>query len=192
MSNCSYFENIVLYIQLGFTHVIPLGFDHILFILTLFFLNSKIKSVVIQCSVFTIAHSLSLGLAASGLIMPNAAFIEPLIALSILFTAIENIVSTKVNPFRLLIIFAFGLIHGLGFATALKEIGIPKEQFISSLLSFNFGVELGQIVVIFSAYFLISKWFKDKVWYKERIVYPISCIIGCIALYWTIERILVL
>ena len=192
MSNCPYFENIVLYIQLGFTHVIPLGFDHILFILTLFFLNSKIKSVVIQCSVFTIAHSLSLGLAASGLIMPNAAFIEPLIALSILFTAIENIVSTKVNPFRLLIIFAFGLIHGLGFATALKEIGIPKEQFISSLLSFNFGVELGQIVVIFSAYFLISKWFKDKVWYKERIVYPISCIIGCIALYWTIERILVL
>ena len=192
MSNCSYFENIVLYIQLGFTHVIPLGFDHILFILTLFFLNSKIKSVVIQCSVFTIAHSLSLGLAASGLIMPNAAFIEPLIALSILFTAIENIVSTKVNPFRLLIIFAFGLIHGLGFATALKEIGIPKEQFISSLLSFNFGVELGQIVVIFSAYFLISKWFKDKVWYNERIVYPISCIIGCIALYWTIERILVL
>jgi hypothetical protein len=188
----TYFENIQLYFKLGFTHVIPLGFDHILFILTLFFLNSKIKSVVIQCSVFTIAHSLSLGLAASGLIMPNAAFIEPLIALSILFTAIENCVSTKVNPFRLLLIFAFGLIHGLGFASALKEIGIPKEQFFSSLLSFNLGVEFGQIVVIFSAYFLISKWFKDKVWYKERIVYPLSSTIGCIALYGTIERILMI
>ena len=186
----SYFGNIGHYIQLGFTHVIPLGFDHILFILCLFFLNSKIKSIVIQCSIFTIAHSLSLGLAVAGLIMPNATIIEPLIAISILFTAIENIVTTKVNPFRLVIIFAFGLIHGLGFANALKEIGIPKEQFIPSLLSFNFGVELGQLSVIISAYFLVSKWFKDKVWYKERVIYPISSIIGCIALYWTIERIL--
>ena len=184
------FENIIHYIQLGFTHVIPLGFDHILFILCLFFLSSKIKSVVIQCSVFTIAHSLSLGLAASGLIIPNASIIEPLIALSILFTAIENIISNQVNPFRLIIIFAFGLIHGMGFATALKEIGIPKEQFIASLLSFNFGVEIGQIVIIIAAYFLISKWFSDKIWYKKRIVYPISSIIGCIALYWTIERLL--
>ena len=186
----SYFENIIRYIQPGFTHVIPLGFDHILFILCLFFLSSKIKSVVIQCSVFTIAHSLSLGLAASGLIIPNASIIEPLIALSILFTAIENIISNKVNPFRIIIIFAFGLIHGMGFATALKEIGIPKEQFIASLLSFNFGVEIGQIVIISTAYFLISKWFSDKIWYKERIVYPISSTIGCIALYWTIERLL--
>lgn len=184
------FENIVHYLQIGFTHVIPLGFDHILFILCLFFLNSKIKSVVIQCSVFTIAHSLSLGLAAAGLIIPNAIIIEPLIAISILFTAIENIVSTKVNPFRLLLIFLFGLIHGMGFATALKEIGIPKEQFMSSLVSFNFGVELGQLTIIVSAYFLVSKWFKDKIWYKERVVYPISSIIGCIALYWTIQRIL--
>ena len=188
----SYFENIGHYIQLGFTHVIPLGFDHILFILCLFFLNSKIKSVVIQCSVFTIAHSLSLGLAASGLIMPKPSILEPLIALSILFTAIENILSSKINPFRLLIIFAFGLIHGLGFASALNKIEIPKEQFISSLLSFNFGVEIGQIVVILFAYFLISKWFSNKNWYKERIVYPISSVIGCIALYWTIERILLI
>ena len=173
-------------------HVIPLGFDHILFILSIFFLNSKLKSVVIQCSVFTVAHSLSLGLSTAGFIIPNSTYIEPLIAISILFTAIENIVSQKVNPWRLLIIFGFGLIHGLGFATALSEIGIPKNQFFSSLLSFNLGVELGQITIILLAYFLISKWFSDKVWYKERIVFPISSIIGCIALYWTIERILLI
>lgn len=185
-----YIDNIIQYLPLGFTHVIPLGFDHILFILTLFFLNSKIQSVIIQCSVFTLAHSLSLGLAASGCILPNSNYIEPLIAFSILYTAIENIVLTRVNPFRLAIIFVFGLIHGMGFASALQQLGIPKEEFFTSLFSFNIGVELGQIVVILLAYFLISKWFAAKSWYKERVVYPLCSLIGCISLYWLIERIL--
>jgi hypothetical protein len=183
-------ETLILYLKLGYAHVIPLGFDHILFILTLFFLNSKLKTVVLQCSVFTLAHSLTLGLVAFGLFMPNVKIIEVIIALSILFTAVENIVTNTINPFRLLIVFAFGLVHGMGFANALLETGLPKEQFISSLLSFNFGVELGQLVVIVSAYFLVSKWFSNKVWYKERIIYPISVIIGCVAFYWTIERVL--
>jgi hypothetical protein len=178
------------YLRLGFTHVIPLGFDHILFILSIFFLTSNVRAVIIQCSVFTIAHSLSLALSASGYLIPNSNIIEPLIALSILFTAIENIIHDKVNPWRLLIIFLFGLIHGMGFATALKEIGIPETHFIATLLFFNIGVELGQLAVILSAYFLVSKWFSKKPWYKERIVYPISSVIGCIALYWTIQRIL--
>ena len=185
----SYLETLRNYLELGFTHVIPLGFDHILFILTLFFLSSNLKTVLIQCSVFTLAHSLSLGLAAAGIIIPNANIVEPLIAISILFTAIENIVHDKINPWRIALIFGFGLIHGLGFANALKEIGLPKNQFLSSLLSFNIGVELGQITIIFTAYFLISKWFSNNIWYKERIVYPISAIIACVALYWTIERI---
>jgi hypothetical protein len=185
-----YLETVIKYFQLGFTHVIPLGFDHILFILSLFFLNSKIKSVLIQCSVFTLAHSLSLGMASAGFIVANSSVIEPLIAVSILFTAIENIVHSKINAWRMAIVFGFGLIHGLGFASALQEIGLPKGQFLSSLLSFNLGVEFGQITIILAAYFLVSKWFSDKKWYKERIVYPISSVIGCIALYWTIERIL--
>ena len=117
----TWLESIFTYFQLGFSHVIPLGFDHILFILTLFFLSSNIKTLLIQCSVFTLAHSLSLGLAALGLIIPNATIVEPLIALSILFTAIENIVHDKINPWRLVLIFGFGLIHGLGFAKALNE-----------------------------------------------------------------------
>ncbi|MEI7509825.1 MAG: HupE/UreJ family protein [Flavobacterium sp.] len=187
-----YLDNIYQYIQLGFTHVIPFGFDHILFILALFFLNSTVKSVLVQCSVFTIAHSLTLGLATSGWILPNSNYIEPLIALSILYTAIENIIRNNVNPFRLAIIFVFGLIHGFGFASTLKEIGIPQEEFFTCLFSFNLGVELGQLALILLAYFLISKWFAHKSWYKDRIVYPISCFIGCIALYLTIERILIL
>lgn len=176
------------YLYLGFTHVIPLGWDHILFILCLFFLNDRIKIVVLQCSIFTIAHSLSLGLTAAGIIFPNTNYIEVLIAASILFTAVENILYRKLNPFRLTFVFIFGLIHGMGFASALKDIGIPKEHFFSVLFSFNLGVELGQISVILIAYFTISKWFSKKNWYLERIVYPVSSIIACISLYWTIER----
>jgi hydrogenase/urease accessory protein HupE len=169
--------------------VIPLGFDHILFILSIFFLNSNVKSVIIQCSVFTIAHSLSLGLTAAGYIMPSSQIVEPLIAISILFTSVENIVHNRVNAYRLVIIFIFGLVHGMGFAGALKEIGLPENYFLRALLSFNFGVELGQISIILLAYFLAGKWFSQKVWYRERIVYPLSSMIGCIALYWTIDRI---
>lgn len=178
------------YLLLGFTHVIPLGFDHMLFILSIYFLNSNVKSVIIQCSVFTVAHSLSLGFAAAGYIMAPSAIVEPLIALSILFTSVENIVHDKVNPYRLIIIFIFGLIHGMGFASALKDIGLPENNFLTALISFNFGVEFGQITVILAAYFLVSKWFSNKSWYKQRIVYPVSSVIGSIALFWTIERIL--
>ena len=183
-------EIIKQYLFLGFTHVIPLGFDHILFILSIFFLNSNIRYVIIQCSVFTIAHSISLGLSAANLIVTDPTIIEPLIALSILVTSIENIVSEKVNKWRLLIILIFGIIHGLGFASTLKEIGIDKSHFLISLLFFNIGVEIGQVVVVLLAYYLISKWFNRKEWYKQRIVYPASSIIGIIALYWTIERII--
>ena len=183
------FNTVLKYIELGFTHVIPLGFDHILFILCLFFLQSNLRSVLWQCSIFTLAHSMSLGLASAGFFMPNSQIIEPLIALSILFTAVENILNPKLNNWRMILIFMFGLIHGFGFATALSEIGIPKKQFFSSLLSFNIGVEIGQITIILLAYFLISRPFSEKIWYRSRIVNPISMIIGCVALYWTIDRI---
>ena len=178
------------YLLVGFTHVIPFGFDHILFILSIFFLNSNIKSVIIQCSVFTLAHSVTLGLTAAGYIAPNPAIVEPLIALSILFASIENILHQKINAWRIVIIFLFGLIHGMGFASALKEIGIPQSHFVTALLFFNLGVEAGQVTIILCAYFFIAIWFKDKPWYRSRIVYPISSGIACVALYWTIERIL--
>lgn len=178
------------YLSFGITHVIPLGYDHILFIVSIFFLNSNLKSVLIQCSVFTIAHSISLGLSAANIIIPNTAIIEPLIAFSIVVTSVENIVNDEVKKGRLFVIGLFGLIHGMGFASALKDIGIAENHFLSSLLFFNIGVELGQVTIILAAYFLISKWFSSKVWYKQRIVYPLSCITACIALYWTIERIL--
>lgn len=178
----------LIYLKLGFDHIIPLGLDHILFVLSLFFLNHKLKTIIWQATAFTVAHSITLGLAMYQIISPPVYIVEPVIALSIMFIAVENIISDKLKPSRLLVVFAFGLIHGMGFASVLTDLGLPQNQFLSSLLAFNVGVELGQITVILMAWFFIGKWFHQKVWYRQRIVIPISAVIAVIALYWTIER----
>ena len=179
----------LIYLKLGYTHIIPLGVDHILFVLSIFFLNPKLKPVIMQATAFTVAHSITLGLAMYGWITPPSYIIEPVIALSIFFVAMENIITDKLKPSRIAIVFAFGLIHGMGFASALTELGLPRNQFFTSLIMFNVGVELGQISIILLAWFLIGKWFGNKPWYRKRVVIPISAIIAVIALYWTIQRI---
>ena len=142
-----------------------------------------------QATAFTVAHSVTLGLAMYGVISPKSSVIEPLIALSIAFIAIENIVVNSINVWRIVVVFLFGLIHGLGFASVLSEFGLPSALFIPSLISFNVGVELGQFTIIFAAYFLVIKWVKKKEWYKNRIVIPSSSLIALIAIYWTVQRI---
>jgi hypothetical protein len=178
----------LIYLKLGFTHIIPLGLDHILFVLCLFFLNDKLKTVIWQATAFTVAHSITLGLAMYGLITPPTYIVEPVIALSIMFVAVENIISDQLKPSRVLIVFAFGLIHGMGFASVLTDLGLPSNRFLTALLTFNLGVELGQLAVILTAWLLIGKWFHKKAWYRKRIVIPVSAVIAVIALYWTIER----
>jgi hypothetical protein len=150
----------------------------------------NIKSLLIQCSVFTLAHSISLVLSATDMMVTNTKVVEPLIAITILFTAIDNIVTEKERKWRLLMIFIFGFIHGMGFANAIKDIGIPSSQLLPAILYFNLGVEFGQISIIMIAYLVIGYWFANKEWYKKMIVQPASTIIACIALYWTIERLL--
>jgi hypothetical protein len=176
------------YLQLGFTHIVPLGLDHILFVLSIFFLSPKLSTVIWQASAFTIAHSITLGLAMYGYIKPLPSVIEPVIALSIFFVAVENILVRDLRPGRIGIVFLFGLIHGMGFASALTEVGLPPSSYLVSLLSFNAGVELGQLTVILSAYWLAGRWWSAKPWYRSRVVNPISACIALIALYWTIER----
>jgi hypothetical protein len=178
----------LVYLKMGFAHILPLGFDHVLFILGLFFLNPKLKTVIWEATAFTIAHCITLGLAIYGVIHPLSYIIEPIIALSILFLAIENIFYKELQWWRILIVFGFGLIHGCGFASALTEVGLPEKNYLLALVTFNAGVELGQITVILTAWFLVGKWFADKNWYKKRIVIPVSVCIGSIALFWTIER----
>ncbi len=184
-------DNVIsFYIWLGFQHILPLGLDHILFVLSLFFLDSRLKPVIMQASCFTVAHTVTLILTSNGIIEPPIQLVETVISASIVFVALENIFIGKLKPWRYIIIFGFGLIHGMGFATALNEIGLPRNAFYTSLISFNVGVELGQISVIMIAYFLVGKWFSHKVWYRKRIIYPVSACIALIATVWTIERIM--
>lgn len=177
------------YLGLGYQHIIPLGLDHILFVLCIFFLNTNIKQIILQASMFTLAHSVTLGLAASGIINPSPAFVEPVIAASILMLALENIYSTKIRPWRMVMVFLFGLVHGMGFAGALSGLGMPEYAFAEALISFNVGVELGQLSIIVAMYFFVAKVFSKKHWYRKIIVVPACTVIASVAFYWTIERI---
>jgi hypothetical protein len=178
----------ILYLQLGFEHIVPMGLDHILFVLSLFLLSPTLKPILWQATAFTIAHTVTLGLSMYQIINPPAQIVEPLIALSILYVAVENMVSRQLRTSRLVVVFLFGLVHGMGFAGALGQLGLPQSSYFSSLLLFNLGVELGQILVIVLAWFLLAKWFGNKAYYRKLIVMPLSMIIGIISVYWIIER----
>jgi hypothetical protein len=178
----------ILYLQLGFKHIIPLGFDHILFVLSLFLLSPKLKPVLWQATAFTVAHSITLGLAMFKVITPSPAIVEPIIALSIMYVALENIFSPSLKKSRIGIVFLFGLVHGMGFANALGSLGLPQNSYLTSLIMFNVGVELGQLAVILSAFFLLGKWFGYKPYYRKAIVIPLSVLITIMAGYWTVER----
>jgi hypothetical protein len=176
------------YIIVGFHHIIPEGTDHILFVLGLFLFSARFKPLLWQVSAFTVAHSITLGLALYGVVRLPSSITEPLIAASIVFVAVENIFTKEIKPWRYAVVFCFGLIHGLGFASAFANVGLPRENFLIGLVGFNLGVECGQLAVIAGA-FLAVGWFRHKPWYRRAIVIPASSIIALIALFWTVERI---
>jgi hypothetical protein len=177
-----------LYLKLGYQHIFPLGFDHILFVLSLFLLSSNLKTILWQSLAFTVAHSVTLGLAMYSVVKVSPAIVEPLIALSIMYVALENVFVKRLRPSRIGVVFLFGLIHGLGFASSLSELGLPQNSFFSSLIMFNVGVELGQLTVILFAFFLVGKWFGKKTYYHKCIVTPLSLLIAAVALFWVIQR----
>ena len=176
------------YIPIGFAHIVPKGLDHILFVIGLFLLATRLSPLLWQVTTFTLAHSVTLALAALGLVTVSPAIVEPLIAASIVFIAVENMLTDRLGRFRLLTVFVFGLLHGLGFAGVLAEIGLPTGRFVSGLIGFNVGVELGQLAVI-AACFLAVGWFMNRPWYRRFIVFPVSAVIALIAGYWFLERI---
>jgi hypothetical protein len=178
----------LVYLGLGYKHILPLGFDHILFILSLFLLSPKLKPVLWQATAFTIAHSVTLGLAMYHVITPPSKIVEPVIALSILYVALENIFSPRLKTSRIGVVFLFGLVHGMGFAGALGQLGLPKNAYLISLVMFNVGVELGQLTVILTAYFLLARYLGDKPYYRKYAVIPLSLVIALTATYWTIQR----
>lgn len=176
------------YLKLGFEHILPKGLDHIYFVLGLFLLSIKLKPLVWQISMFTVAHSITLALSINSIISLPGHIVEPIIALSIAYIGIENVFTNELKPWRTLVVFAFGLLHGLGFAGVLSDLGLPAEHFTTALITFNIGVEIGQLAVV-SLAFLAVGYFRNRKWYRQRIVIPASVLIALVGLYWTYERI---
>jgi hypothetical protein len=176
------------YIGVGFTHIVPKGLDHILFVVGLFLLSPRLKPLLIQITSFTIAHSVTLALAMMGLISAPASIVEPLIAASIVFIAVENLVTNRLSPWRPFVVFGFGLLHGLGFAGVLTEFGLSPAHFASGLIGFNIGVEFGQLAVVAACYALFGAWFSEKSWYRARVTMPMSLAIAFVAVWWFAER----
>jgi hypothetical protein len=176
------------YLALGYTHILPKGLDHILFVLGIFLLSVRLRPILIQVTAFTIAHSITLGLTMYGIVSLPPRLVEPLIALSIAYVALENLATTELKPLRLALVFTFGLLHGMGFAGVLKDLGLPRSEFLTALVGFNLGVEAGQLTVIGFAGLCVI-WFRNRQWYHRRIVVPASVIIAAIGVYWTIVRV---
>lgn len=178
------------YIPIGFDHIVPKGLDHILFVLGLFFLSNRMRPLLWQVSAFTLAHTVTLGLGALGYVSVPSSIVEPVIAASIVFVAVENILTDGLSRWRPFVVFGFGLLHGLGFASVLSEIGLPEGGFFPALIGFNVGVELGQLAVITAAFLLVGLWFGKKPWYRARIGIPASGAIAAIGAFWFFQRIL--
>ncbi|MEZ5314470.1 MAG: HupE/UreJ family protein [Thermoanaerobaculia bacterium] len=176
------------YSRLGFAHILPRGLDHICFVLGLFLLSTRWRPLLLQISAFTVAHTLTLGAAVYGVVRLSPSIVEPLIALSIAWVAIENLWTTELRPWRTALVFAFGLLHGLGFAGVLAEVGVPPSRFLAALLSFNLGVEAGQLTVVAGAFLLVGARFSRRSWYRQRVVLPASLAIEAIGIWWFVER----
>lgn len=176
------------YLGLGYTHILPKGVDHILFVIGIFLLGTSIRPILMQVTTFTVAHSITLGLTMYGVVSLPPRVVEPMIAVSIVYVAIENLVTTELKPWRLALVFSFGLLHGMGFADALRQLGLPRSEFLTGLLTFNLGVEGGQLTVIAIASLCVS-WYRQRDWYHRLIVVPVSMIIAVVGVYWTIVRI---
>ena len=156
------------YIPIGFDHILPKGLDHILFVLGLFFLSTRLRPLIWQVSAFTLAHTVTLALGALGWVA---------------------ILTDGLSRWRPFVIFGFGLLHGLGFASVLGDYGLPANQFFPALIGFNIGVELGQLTVIAIAFAAVGYWFRDKPWYRARIATPASVLIALVGAYWFVERV---
>lgn len=189
------YEVVKTYTIIGFEHIL-MGFDHLLFVLALVMIVKSVRLLLLTVTAFTVAHSITLSLATLGILNVPGPPVEAIIALSIVFVASEilhqrqgreGLASRK--PW--IVAFAFGLLHGLGFAGALAEVGLPANSIPLALLFFNIGVELGQIafiIAVLAVYKLLLKLVGDKFNLDRLAPIPVY-FIGGIASYWVIERV---
>ena len=171
---------------LGIEHILT-GFDHLVFLFGVVLVGGTLRSLLIAITAFTLAHSVTLGLTALGVWAPGPALVEPLIALSIVYVGIENWFVADASR-RWVLTLPFGLIHGFGFAGALQEVALPHAQLPVALLSFNLGVEAGQITVL--ALVLPGLfWLRGRSWFARYGVRSASCLIAVAGLAWFLQRI---
>ncbi len=187
----SFLDNFWDFIKLGVEHILS-GPDHILFVLTLVLVFGSVREILKLTGTFTVAHSLTIILAGSGLLTLSSNIVEPIIALSIAYVAITSVFLTRFAMFKtlrakLVTVFAFGLFHGLGFAGLLEEIQIPADRFVSSLLAFNVGIEIGQLIIL-GIILPPILYFRDRSWYPT-LVKIIAITISIIALVWFVQRV---
>ncbi len=176
---------------IGYLHVLPMGLDHVLFILALFFMARDFSALLKQSLAFTVAHSITLGMAVLGGVEVASTWlggmIEPLIALSIAVLALENVVRKKPSPSRLSLVFVFGLVHGLGFASSFATVLKQVDGGVWALALANIGVELAQVTILVVAWVLTLRWWRKPIYEKFRIAS--SLVLAAIGLYWFVQRI---
>jgi hypothetical protein len=180
------------YIREGVGHIFG-GPDHILFVLGLLLLGGTLKSLIKTVTAFTLAHSITLTIAATGIWNPSPRIVEPLIALSIVAIAVENLRragKTAKRDLRPWFAFGFGLIHGFGFAGALAEVGLPKEALGVALASFNIGVEIGQVTIVLAAAPALALLAAKRPAINKRLVFAGSACIGVCGAFWFVSRVL--
>lgn len=171
----------------GLVHILG-GLDHVLFVLALILMSRRLRELLIVVTAFTIAHSITLALAALDVVSISPAIIEPIIALSIAWVAVEAVLDKADHRRAYVATFLLGLVHGFGFSYVLRdEVGLPTESLVPALLSFNVGVELGQVCIV-AVLYPLRRMMRDRPW-ERRAVIAIASVIGGIALYWFVERV---
>lgn len=175
------------YVRFGYEHIIPYGWDHALFVLGLFLLSPRFKDLFWLITTFTVAHTVTLTLATLHLVTVPSSIVEPTIAATIAFVGIENLFATRVHLWRPVVAFVFGLVHGLGFASALIDVGLPAGQLATGIVAFSIGVEAGHVTVLLAAFALLG-WMRGKPWYRRRVAIPLSACIAAVGLVWMAQR----
>lgn len=181
------------YVRLGFLHILPLGLDHILFVVALVVATPRFGALLKLVTAFTVAHSVTLALGALRVLDAPPWLIEPAISASIAVVAVATMFRPEhsLSSGRILLVFGFGLLHGLGFAGVLRDAGLPRGLEGAALAGFNVGVEFGQLAIIAVALAVVG-WWRNRPYYHARIAIPLSALIAVGGIGWTFERVLVL
>ncbi|MCL2776581.1 MAG: HupE/UreJ family protein [Polyangiaceae bacterium] len=170
---------------MGVDHILT-GYDHLLFLFGLVLASTRVRDLLSVVTAFTIGHSLTLALAATGALVPSARFVEPMIALSIAYVGVENLFAPNAAK-RWRIALPFGLLHGFGFASALRSIGLDRNSVLLPLVAFNLGVETGQVVVIAALTALVFVT-KKRPWFGERGMRLLSVVVAVVGAAWFFTR----